>query len=70
MSLDSRISTLEESIGNSSVGELEVRMETLEGTTTNHETRLSALETDAYVLQSDQDSNQDTNKVLFFLSQI
>ena len=44
MSLDSRISTLEESIGNSSVAELEVRVETLEGTTTNHETRLSTLE--------------------------
>ena len=46
MSLDSRISTLEESIGNSSVAELKVRVKTLEGTTTNHETRLSALETD------------------------
>ena len=32
--------------GNSSVAELEVRVETLEGTAADHETRISAAETD------------------------
>ena len=32
--------------GNSSVAELEVRVETLEGTATDHETRISAAEAD------------------------
>ena len=32
--------------GNSSVAELEMRVETLEGTTAEHETRISAIETD------------------------
>ena len=32
---------------NSSVVELEMRMETLEGTATDHETRISAVEADA-----------------------
>ena len=33
-------------MGNSSVAELEVRVETLEGTAVDHETRISAAETD------------------------
>ena len=42
--LDFRVTTLEENggSGNSSVGELEVRVETLEDTVSNHETRLMA----------------------------
>ena len=32
--------------GNSSVAELEVRVETLEGTTADHETRITSTETD------------------------
>ena len=47
--LDFRVTTLEEnggSDGNSSVAELEVRVETLEVTTADHETRLTTAETD------------------------
>ena len=47
--LDRRVATLEENNGdggNSSVAELEVRVETLEGTAADHETRISATETD------------------------
>ena len=47
--LDFRVTTLEENgggDGNSSVAELEVRVETLEGTAADHETRLSSAETD------------------------
>ena len=47
--LDTRVVDLEEnggSDGNSSVAELEVRVETLEGTAANHETRISTTETD------------------------
>ena len=47
--LDFRVTTLEEnagSDGNSSVAELEVRVETLEGTAADHETRLTAAESD------------------------
>ena len=47
--LDFRVSVLEENgggDGNSSVAELEVRVETLEGTAADHETRISATETD------------------------
>ena len=47
--LDDRVTTLEENSGdggNSSVAELEVRVETLEGTATDHETRISATEAD------------------------
>ena len=46
--LDLRVTTLEENVGdvNSSVAELEVRMETLEGTATDHEMRISSAETD------------------------
>ena len=44
--MDFRVTTLEENEGNSSVAELEVRMEALEGTATDHETRISAAEVD------------------------
>ena len=47
--LDFRVTTLEENgegDGNSSVAELEVRVETLEGTTADHESRISATESD------------------------
>ena len=47
LALDFRVSVLEENgggEGNSSVAELEVRVEVLEGTTANHETRISAAE--------------------------
>ena len=49
LSLDFRVTALEENggdDGNSSVAELEVRVEILEGTTANHETRISAAEVD------------------------
>ena len=46
ITLDFRMTVVEETIGNSSVVELEVRMETLEGTAEDHETRISAVETD------------------------
>ena len=47
--LDFRLTVLEEnggSDGNSSVDDLEVRVETLEGTAADHETRISAVEVD------------------------
>ena len=47
LSLDFRVTVLEEnggSDGNSSVAELEVRVEALEGTAADHETRISAAE--------------------------
>ena len=49
LALDFRVTALEENgggDGNSSVAELEVRVETLEGTVTNHETRISTTESD------------------------
>ena len=49
LDLDSRVTVLEEnggSDGNSSVAELEVRVEELEGTAADHETRLTTTETD------------------------
>ena len=49
LALDFRVTVLEEnggSDGNSSVTELEVRVETLEGTAADHETRISAAESD------------------------
>ena len=49
LTLDIRVTELEEnggSDGNSSVAELEVRVETLEGTAADHETRISAVESD------------------------
>ena len=49
MALDFRVTVLEENgggDGNSSVAELEVRVETLEGTAADHETRISATESD------------------------
>ena len=47
IALDFRVTVLEENgggDGNSSVAELEVRVETLEGTAADHETRISATE--------------------------
>ena len=47
--LDGRVTILEENSGdggNSSVAELEMRVETLEGTAANHESRISATELD------------------------
>ena len=49
IALDSRVTALEEnggSDGNSSVAELEVRVESLEGTAADHETRISDIEVD------------------------
>ena len=49
LALDFRVSVLEENGGdggNSSVAELEVRVETLEGTASDHETRISVAEVD------------------------
>ena len=49
ISLNFRVTVLEENgggDGNSSVAELEVRVETLEGTAADHETRISAAEAD------------------------
>ena len=49
LALDFRVTVLEESggdDGNSSVVELEVRVETLEVTAADHETRLTTTETD------------------------
>ena len=41
--LDSRVTVIEEN-GNQTISELEVRVETLEGTAADHETRLAAAE--------------------------
>ena len=49
LALDFRVTALEENgggDGNSSVAELEVRVDALEGTTADHETRISAAEVD------------------------
>ena len=49
LALDFRVTVLEENgggDGNSSVAELEVRVETVEGTVADHETRISATEVD------------------------
>ena len=49
LALDFRVTALEENgggDGNSSVAELEVRVEALEGTTADHKTRISAAEID------------------------
>ena len=49
LNLDLRVTDLEETGGdggNSSVAELEIRVETLEGTAADHETRISATESD------------------------
>ena len=39
--LDLRVTTLEENIGNNSVADLEMRLDAIEGTATDHETRIS-----------------------------
>ena len=49
LALDLRVTVLEENggdDGNSSVAELEVRVETLEGTAADHETRISETQSD------------------------
>ena len=49
LALDFRVTVLEENGGdggNSSVAELEVRVEALEGTAADHETRISVVEAD------------------------
>ena len=49
LALDFRVTALEENGGdggNSSVAELEVRVETLEGTAADHETRITSTESD------------------------
>ena len=49
LALDFRVTALEENGGdggNSSVAELEVRVETLEGTAEDHETRISTADAD------------------------
>ena len=49
ITLDFRVQELEDTVGsggNSSIAELEVRVETLEGTAADHETRISATESD------------------------
>ena len=49
ITLDFRVTAVEEAVGrggNSTVAELEVRVETLEGTAADHETRISATESD------------------------
>ena len=43
--LDFRVTVIEEN-GNQTISELEVRVETLEGTTADHETRLTAAESE------------------------
>ena len=45
MDLDSRITVIEEN-GNQTITQLEARVETLEGTAADHETRISATESD------------------------
>ena len=45
LALDFRVTILESDV-NRSVAELEVRVETLEGTTADHETRISTTESD------------------------
>ena len=55
ITLDTRVTALEENGGdggNSSVAELEVRVETLEATAADHETRISATEIDVNGRQS------------------
>ena len=49
LALDFRVTVLEQNgggDGNSSVAELEVRVETLEGTAADHDTRITAVEAD------------------------
>ena len=49
ITLDFRLTAVEKAVGsrgNSTVAELEVRVETLEGTAADHETRISETESD------------------------
>ena len=62
--LDTRVTVLEENggdDGNSSVADLEVRVETLEGTVEDHETRISVTETDV----TGKQKNLKTKKTAF-----
>ena len=64
LDLDSRVTVLEEnggSDGNSSVAELEVRSETLEGTAADHETRLMTAESDVEGLTKKKRINLNVN---------
>ena len=57
LALDFRVTVLEENEGgggNSSIAELEVRVETLEGTAADHETRLMTAETDIEGLRKEK----------------
>ena len=59
--LDFRVRVLEENggdDGNSSVAELEVRVEALEGTTADHETRLTTAETDIEGLRKNSEERK------------
>ena len=60
--LDFRVTTLEENggSGNSSIDELEVRVDTLEDTVANHETRLTAGESQLEGMFSHQHKTLDT----------
>ena len=76
--LDFRVTALEEnggSDGNSSVAELEVRVETLEGTAADHETRLTTAESDieGKILQCfkmKKKNYQETNSLFSDLSKM
>ena len=62
--MDFRVTVLEENggdDGNSSVAELEVRVETLEGTAADHETRLTATETDIEGLIKEKNESNNSN---------
>ena len=76
LALDFRVSVLEKnggSDGNSSVAELEVRVESLKGTAADHETRISATKSDVtgnsvehYVI-NDSNQNGIKNGKCFFI---
>ena len=75
VSLDFRVTVLEENgggDGNSSVADLEVRVETLEGTVDDHETRISTSESDVdgnvfiFSLQQENNNNCPSCVQVFF----
>ena len=62
LALDFRVTALEENggdDGNSSIAELEVRVEALEGTAADHETRISDIEVDVNGKASPFDSTEE-----------
>ena len=63
--LDFRVTTLEENggSGNSSVDELEVRVETLEDTVSNHETRLTVGESQLEGMFSHRHKTSDSIEI-------